>query len=81
MLEENIKYWNCRYNKSSCQIKLYFYSGESIKHPREVKMAANDTIVYQGYTQYYICDSEKGIAYVLPKNCRKNIKLNCKKAA
>lgn len=80
-LEGNIKYWNCRYNKSSGQIKLFFYSGENIKHPREVKVAADGTVVYQGCTQYYICDSRKGVAYVLPKNCRKNIKLNCKKAA
>ena len=79
--EENVKYWNFRYSEKSGQIKLLFYSSENVKHPREVKMAADDVVVYQGYRQYYICDAKKGVAYVLPKYCRKIMKLNCKKVA
>lgn len=79
--EENVKYWNFRYSEKIGQIKLLFYSSENVKHPREVKMAADDVVVYQGYRQYYICDAKKGVAYVLPKNCRKIMKLNCKKVA
>lgn len=79
--KENIKYWNFRYSKRSGKIKFLFYSSENIKHPREVNMVADDITVYQGYTKYYICDSRNNIAYVLPKNCRKIIKLNCEKVA
>ncbi len=79
--EENVKYWNFRYSEKSGQIKLLFYSSENVKHPREVKMAADDVVIYQGYRQYYICDTKKGVAYILPKNCRKIMKLNCKKVA
>lgn len=79
--EENVKYWNFRYSEKSGQIKLFFYSSENVKHPREVKMVADDVVVYQGYRQYYICDAKKGVAYVLPKNCRKIMKLNCEKVA
>lgn len=79
--EENVKYWNFRYSEKSGQIKLLFYSSENVKHPREVKMVADDVVVYQGYRQYYICDAKKGVAYVLPKYCRKIMKLNCKKVA
>lgn len=61
------------------RIKLTFYSGENVKHSIKIKMNLKDVTIYEGFTRYLLCDNESMMAYVLPKERRKKIKINRRK--
>ena len=65
------KLWNTYICGGLLQIR--FYSNEQIKYPVIVKIPLDALMVIEGAANYYICDSDKKIAYILPKTERKRI--------
>lgn len=61
------------------KIKLTFYSRESVKHPVDIRLDLKNITIYEGLTQYILCNTESTVAYVLPKSKRKRIKINRRK--
>lgn len=79
--DNKINLWNIHKNSRKNEIKLFFYSNEFVQHPIEIKIDLNSTIVYEGLTEYYLCDVLNKTMYILPKNKRKKIDKLRKKSA
>lgn len=51
-------------------LKIQLFSSENVKKPVRYNINREKLIIYCGYMNYYFCDEEKEICFVLPKNRR-----------
>lgn len=66
--------WNADLDEKKANIKIWTH--EKIKYPKVITIGRDNLIVYEGLRNYYICDTQKTVAYCLPKLNRKIIKTN-----
>lgn len=71
------KYWNIDLDESEIKIKLW--SRAAVKYPVKITISRKNLLVYDGFANYYICDTKKKISYCLPKEKRKVIKAGSQK--
>lgn len=79
--ENKIKLWDTYKNSGKNEIKLFFYSSEFVQHPIEIKIDLNSAIVYEGFNDYYLCNEQSKVMYILEKKKRKKIGKLRKKSA
>lgn len=71
------KYWNIDLDENEMKIKLW--ARASVKYPVKITINRKSLLVYDGFRNYYVCDTQKRIAYCLPKEQRKVIKAGSQK--
>lgn len=78
------KIWQADFNKKNqTYVKLKWYSNENIKNPTRIKVDEKHLLLYEGYENYYFCDTDSMCCYCMPKDKRaiirydKNHKNSC----
>ena len=64
------KYWQANYSDKKKRLNLKFYSDADIKCPVGVKFKKKDLLVYEGYENFYFCNTESKCCYCVPKEDR-----------
>lgn len=81
------KYWQANFNEKKNRLIMKFLSSEDIKKPVSIKIKKKDLILYEGYSNFYFCNTGNMCCYCVPKNRRiirksdKNHKIFCYKSA
>lgn len=69
-ITEKSKYWQANYNEKKKRLHLKFLSDENIQCPVSVKIKKKELLLYEGYRNYYFCDSSSMCCYCAPKDNR-----------
>lgn len=64
------KYWQANYSDKKKRLILKFFSEADIKHPVNVKFKKKELLLYEGYQDYYFCNTESKCCYCVPKDKR-----------
>lgn len=68
------KYWQANYSDKKKRLNLKFFSDADIKCPVSVKFKKKELLVYEGYKNYYFCNTESKCCYCVPKDNRVIVK-------
>lgn len=64
------KYWQANYSDKKKRLSLKFISETDIKCPVSVKFKKKELLLYEGYQNYYFCNTESKCCYCVPKDSR-----------
>ena len=64
------KYWQANYSDKKKRLGLKFFSEADIKCPVSVKFKKKELLLYEGYQNYYFCNTESKCCYCVPKDSR-----------
>ncbi len=64
------KYWQANYSDKKKRLNLKFFSDSDTKHPVSVKFKKKELLVYEGYKNYYFCNTESKCCHCVPKDNR-----------
>ncbi len=64
------KYWQANFNDKKKRLNLKFFSDADIKHPVSVKFKKKELLAYEGYKNFYFCNTESKCCYCVPKDNR-----------
>lgn len=64
------KYWQANYSDKKKRLNLKFFSDADIKCPVSVKFKKKELMVYEGYENFYFCNTESKCCYCVPKDSR-----------
>lgn len=64
------RYWQANYNEKKKRLHLKFLSDENIQCPVSVKIKKKELLLYEGYRNYYFCDTGSMCCYSVPKDNR-----------
>lgn len=63
-------YWQANYNEKKKRLHLKFLSDEDVQCPVSVKIKKKELLLYEGYRNYYFCDTSSMHCYCVPKENR-----------
>ena len=64
------KYWQANYSDKKKRLNLKFFSDADIKCPVSVKIKKKELMAYEGYENFYFCNTESKCCYCVPKDSR-----------
>lgn len=64
------KYWQANYSDKKKRLNLKFLSDADTKHPVSVKFKKKELMAYEGYVNFYFCNTESRCCYCVPKGSR-----------
>lgn len=64
------KYWQANFNDKKKRLNLKFFSQADVKHPVNLKVNKKELLVYEGYKNFYFCNTESKYCYCVPKDNR-----------
>lgn len=64
------RYWQANFNDKKKRLNLKFFSEADIKHPVSVKFKRKELLAYEGYKNFYLCNTESKCCYCVPKDNR-----------
>lgn len=66
------RYWQADFKKTKKQafVKLRWFLNENVKNPIRKKIEEKNLLLYEGYENYYFCDTNSMCCYCMPKDKR-----------
>lgn len=64
------RYWQANFNDKKKRLNLKFFSETDIKHPVSVKFKKKELLIYEGYKNFYLCNTESKCCYCVTKDNR-----------